>query len=283
MKSIKQIKYDIAYGIYRNKILIWMPILLSVIYFFNFCMKVGGVNEYSHILYHPTFADLFFYGYGGDFEFVFGEDISFAPPIAWLLLWAMCFFSILRYPVENLHHHGQQLLLKTSSRKSWYLSKVIIIFLSYIYYHGIYIGGLFVLNSLYSRFPMKGQIDIDLYSIIMSIDQLYLFREGEIHISYVGIATMFVVGMCICLAQLFLSLVLKPMYTYLGILSFLIGASFLRWYPLFSNYLLLIRLDFIQEGGLNSGIGLMTGVIGIIIFILLGQLYFLKYDILPKE
>lgn len=207
------------------------------------------------------------------------EDTSFLPPIIWLLLWAIYFFSLLRYPVENIHHYGQQLLVKNESRNCWWFSKMIWIICGSAYFHVVYAFVLFICNICISHYPLRGTIDNNVLAYILDINHFYLLKEGA-YISVIFIISAIIMGIFLCMLQLLIALKFKPIYSYLCIIGFLIGSSFLKNSFLVGNYMLLIRLEHFRFEGLDYWNGLVIGIVGCLYVIFLGKEYFLEYDIL---
>ena len=136
MKFTKNIGFDIQNGILKNKDLFLCPIFIAIITFVNFRNQVKQL-EVLHML-NPnsaSFADYWFFLYGGMKEYIPSPGNPFLFPVVWILLFVTPAFLVLNYPVRNMQDIGTQILVYGKSRSSWWMSKCFWNFICTILFH----------------------------------------------------------------------------------------------------------------------------------------------------
>ena len=275
----KQFKADLIICIWllKNKYLI--AVVLYGLFFVSFILSwnnyMSSFVKQSQIT--PTLGDLYFYLLGGCDPFVPGSDKVFVFPSQWILLILYICYLNLYDAYENLQGTGVQLLLRNKSRKKWWISKCLCVLVSVTLYIGI---GTIVtsLLALFCGMDMELSVHVGdmqsilkVYSLQIQKSQSYFFADC--------ILVVFLTIVGICLLQLLLSLVLKPILGFVFISIELLLSSYFMHPILIGNYLMLARSELYVVDGLPIEFGLVSSVILCIASVLCGTIYFNRMDI----
>lgn len=274
----KLVKVDIYHGIWkRNKILVLIfvvAIAINVIYAsitYELITNAGLLqqNEVSS-------ADYILYYIHGMKEYDPEVDQSFLFPALWMFNILTCCFLCLHYPLEDLEKSGKHRLILSQNRREWWLSKciwscsmvsiyyLIEYFISFIF---AWIRGakLSVYASSYTKLVMG-------YGSGKTLEGPYNL------LPFMGLIPLVVMGLC--LLQLAISLVIRPIYSYLVVVTILLASAYYSTPFLIGNFAMPVRSQLFQEEGLSLFSGVMAAIGLGIVSSILGMLIFQKKDIL---
>ena len=118
----KILKYDLKNTIikkYKNYILT----------FFVFCWFL--LDAYMRIFYsdipikNVTVTEIVMFIFNGMKEFVPGSEEPFSFPIMWMVIFVLLLFFTLYYPYNDIMGYGKNVLIASTSRTVWWLSKCV--------------------------------------------------------------------------------------------------------------------------------------------------------------
>lgn len=117
---IHQIRYNFKCGVKKQlwKLLVFVVLLIIILMpYISDCIGTAGVL--------PTYWDFKKYLFNGQAPFSSLESIIFQIPVGWLSLHIIFLFFIGDFPENDLHGFGLICLLKTRSRKTWTVNKLL--------------------------------------------------------------------------------------------------------------------------------------------------------------
>ncbi len=274
----KCLKYDLKCGLLKEYKKYIVAIGLFLIIGFDFFIKMSDIEI--------TVPDYLFYLFFGMEEYVPSPGNKFRFPALWVAVILYVSYITLYYPYKDLNGYGKNILLNTQSKKTWYLSKCTWVTVSTIIY--FLIG--FVVLSLFAIIS-GAEITADVSSKVVLkfipfiTTQQNLFYNDAMY--YKVTILHFVLPVIICvmnnLLQLFLSLFIKPFFSFIFTVSYTIASAYYLKSFMLGNYAMIARSNIFIDNGVNFTDGLIISLGVILVVIISGTILFSKQDILNKE
>ncbi len=246
MKYLKLYRYDLRQGLLAR----WgcWPVIcaVSAFFFFCFCLEVfhffyfevdgfGGINAVG-----LSFGDVVLTQAGGELPpdpNLSVEDFVF--PVKWLFLHALILYFTLGYTSEDLTRCGMQVMTRTGSKLRWWLSKCLWNCTAVVSYYALFMAVLLALTALTGK-----SVSMDL-----NLKLLPAFFGEKLPRWALSGAAMFTAlcvlpcaaGLALNLAQMTLTLYVKPMIAYLIVCAYLMASVLLVHPALIGNYALTVR------------------------------------------
>lgn len=282
MKFIKLLRFDLNEGIMKNKFLLLCPVMIAVTMFISFYSRV---NRYVslHLIQEGkvTFADYYMYLYGGMKEYIPEPGNPFLFPIMWLLIFVAIPFIVVNYPFRDMQSIGQQVLVHSTGRTLWWISKCCWNVIATLLYHGILLGVLLLL-CIFKNIPISRDINLDLQSVVFMVTQEEYFLKCKT-ITIVIIMLPILVSIAMDLFQMMISLFLKPMFSFLVIAVIMVSSSYLLAGYMIGNYAMIMRLSWINEKGVSILTGYIIVALVSVVSVVIGKIKFRNYDIINRE
>lgn len=260
--------HDIRGGILRRRYLL-VPVLFCIPCFD--CMR--RLNGYA-----GSWVDYLMHCFRGSLP---SADIgSFEFPILWLLILGGCMFLNLDYPLNDLTDAGLQVIVRTRRRRDWFLSKCAWNLLSCAVY--VLLGALTALlfalifggNASLINTPGAAERTLSIYVMdSLPIGQALLVA---VVLPYLTIAAL-------NMLQMSLSLVMKPIFSFLICICMLISSAFYATPFLLGNGAMVVRNGILVEGMLDPRTTALTCLGFIILSIIIGIVRFQRMDFLRYE
>ena len=277
---LKLLSYDIRAGIFGRLKSFIFPICVYVFAFIDymlhtrFYVKMGKPPVFGRNL-----GDALLYIYGGMREYDPTVEIRFVFPALWMLLYLLLAYIVLYYPYRDLEENGQNILVRTGGRGLWWLSKCAwnVLHVSLYFLLG---WGVTALGCVIAGVPLT-------MNITPNVNMLFdMFGTGMRHPEELVLETLLLpllVMAAACLAQMALSLFIKPIFSYMVMVAMLVASAYYLNPFLLGNYAMPIRSARMIEEGVRFGMGcaICAGIIGV--SVAAGLIRFQKYDILSRE
>ena len=260
--------HDLRGGILRRRMLL-IPLLFCVPCFDCFRRLGGFAGSWVDYLMHcfrgampPTNI--------GNFEF----------PILWFLILGGCLFLNLDYPLNDLTDAGLQVIVRTRRRRDWFLSKCVWNLVSCAVY--VLLGALtaWLFALLFGDFvsctntPGAAERTLGIYLMdSLPVGQALLVA---VVLPYLTIAAL-------NMLQMSLSLVMKPIFSFLICICTAITSAFVSTPFLLGNGAMVVRNGNLVEGMLPPLTTALTCIGFIIISIIIGLVRFQRMDFLRYE
>lgn len=280
MKFYKLIKYDIRNGIGRKKYMYFAAFLMCLIFVITFCYEVCAY-KLSIVGERKTFTitNILFYFFQGKEPFSPELGNAFVFPVIWLIIFLFSACITLDYPFRNLTGHGIYVLTRVRSRIYWWFSKCIFVFLSTVFYFGIW----YFTTWLFCRIV---GIDVSLHFSEYVNLKLFNMELGTVtkeQIVMLVIILPILTALAINFIQLCLGLLMDRIYCFL-ITAFLLFSSTYFQTPLaIGNFAMIKRSALCADGEMTIRCGILMNVVLITLCIIVGTVRIKKYDIIKKN
>lgn len=274
----KCLKYDLKCGLLKEYKKYIVAIGLFLIIGFDFFIKMSDIEI--------TVPDYLFYLFFGMEEYVPSPGNKFRFPALWVAVILYVSYITLYYPYKDLNGYGKNILLNTQSKKTWYLSKCMWVTVSTITYFliGLVVLSLFaIISGAEITADVSSKVVIKFIPFITT--EQNLFYNDAIY--YKVTILHFVLPVIICvmnnLLQLFLSLFIKPFFSFIFTVSYTIASAYYLKSFMLGNYAMIARSNIFIDNGVNFTDGLLISLGVSLIVIISGTVLFSKQDILNKE
>lgn len=271
------IRFDIYNGILKKKkklasiFMIFLAInILYTNYIFAFikngiipCIKVMNLGDY--IMYYLS----------GISEYIPNKNTPFPLPFLWMFQSLGCCYFCLHYPLEDLRSTGKHRLILCGNRCTWWISKCVWTCVNVlVYYITAYISSLLV-----------GAVVGVSFSGTITEYTIYLLRlTGNMNIApYDGTLQFLIIPLVlcsICILQMLLSLIIKPIYSFIAIATYLLASAYFKTPLLIGNFAMLARSSLIDVNGFSVKTVLFVTLSVMITSIICGNIIFMRKDVL---
>lgn len=279
MKFIRNLKFDIRNGIFKKPFLFLFPFIIATITFSDAFIRIRKLEDFqTPVTRMVSLGDYWFYAYGGMKEYIPSPYNPFQFPVIWVILFLTLSFILLTYPMKDLHNIGAQMLIRSSSRSQWWLSKCLWIFTGTLLYHTLFLGTLTALCAIF-HIPLTASIHTELLKLLFSMDiDTELLTRTFIPLSVFILPPLF--SAAINILQMTLSLFMKPIFSFLIIAILMLSSAYLLSPWLLGNYAMPLRYKWILANGISHKTGIIFSVTLLLLSLICGLYCFRKYDIL---
>ncbi len=259
-KLIKFIGYDIRNGLLRK----W-PVFLATAVACLIAIEQADIS----IKEDAAGIDYIFGIFSGIPRFYISPEALFIIPFLWFVFMLIPAFLIGYYAVDDLNAYGLQLIVKSRSKLSWWISKSIWCLLSVVAYFAVIfavIGGYALLTGR----PLIGDSGnwCEYAGVYTPVD------IGELILH--GIATPALTIFALCMLQMLLSLIFGALAAYVIIIAYNILSAYITSPIFISNYSMLLRDKAYVYDGLNYSQGMIIEVVIIVVTFVTGMVIMKK-------
>lgn len=274
---IKIIRYDLKAGFRTvyNKILMYIGVivLINVIgsHSINQFAETGGLT--------PDVLDYICFVVGGPRYIPKGMIDMYQIPVLWLIIQVMIAYTVGYYAITDLNSYGQQVLLRSVSRRKWWISKIIwnmltVIFM-YVLLFLITIGTAFVSGAKWEWILTE--------PIAQNVCNITMLSGTNREIVMILMIMPVLVTAVLSLLQVTVALIVSPIIGFIVSQSIVFLATIydLKW--LISNYAMLSHNKLTCMSEIDCKEGILLCFIFYIIALMAGTGYFTHCNILPKN
>ena len=276
MKCFKLVRYDLKNGLLRNAVFLLTPLCVAII-----------CNQCRHLLAaweQPCgWAIYLAYCFKG-MQIIHRETLqsAFQIPVLWLLILVLPLAVTLNFPFRDIKTIGTQMLLRSKRRTEWWLCKCVWNLCCTAVYFAIVllIITLFCLcngSALSLATPMAPMMALFSESDITTAVEEMTTGQTVFYL----IIMPFMALAAIDMLEMFLSLLFRPVCSFLFSVALVAASSFVTSPLLIGNYANLARCGAFIHGGLDgvTGFWICSGVV--LFSVLAGSAVFHCRDILP--
>lgn len=277
----KFLRHDLRYGIFLH----WKRCIVTFLMFFCLAFPHFLVLRIYELI-HPDFfnvpvttADYFFAMVGGcgQMEALDGAPSFFSIPTSWSVFVLWLLFVSLYYPFAELRGIGKQLMVLSGSRWNWWFSKCVWVSINTIINFLLaFLASAACALLLGAKFSMQANY--------------YVASELQMHMQHLTSSTTWDMGtsflflcfalIAFALVQLALSVVIRPIFSYLAISAYLFAGIYIQSPWFLGNYLMAARYRLFIDTGVSVGQGFLILIWLIALCVLLGGICFSRMDIL---
>lgn len=171
MNRSNPFRFDLRNGIrFIAKKFLVLPLLVSLVCF-EFMLRLRETASLNHQYAgaQPTLGDFAMYLFGGMKPYFPNPDEPFLFPVSWFLVFGICLFLTLYYPVYDRDTFGKIVIVYSGSRTKWWTAKCAwIIVATFLYFFLCWI--LLLINCLL----YGGQFTL---SVSPYMSDIFLLRE----------------------------------------------------------------------------------------------------------
>ena len=286
---LKLLGYDIRFGFAGNKSLFILTFVTFFILAFMFFNQVN--NLLSHLspviisgeivyidpsLESPSFVDYLLSFFKGIEVYVPSLDRPFTLPVFWMALQVAVALLIVVYPSRDLYTYASQVITRAQSKWMWWISKCLWVVVTVLAFYAIGFAVAFVAGLISGGGIFERNVGIEYYlnglniTNLKSSDFLFLFLLPV------------VVTLALSLLQMALSFIIKPVISFMALMSYHL-ISWVIFSPfLIADYSMIKRNGLFYSQGLTSELMLFVCVALTLVVILAGIPFFRRMSIYPK-
>ena len=256
----------------RKKLLAVALVAAGVIGFSWLVAKALGYGALSF-----SFGDSLAACAGGISIFDPERDLRFRFPAAWILMLLTIAYVTLSYPYRDLMGFGRSVLVASGQRRSWWLSKC-----AWVVAASLASCAVVAMVALAAPAVMGGAMSMRMGP---EVPHALLFESApDASLELLP----FVLSCCcmmvaLCLMQLALSLVVRPVLGFCATASLLLGSAYAFLPALPGNYLMVARTSAVIAEGTDPLVGVGLAVVVAVASVVLGGIYFSRMDCLDRE
>jgi hypothetical protein len=275
----KVLRYDLLNGTLKSAKKYLLAILIFIIAALDFTLRAPGLRRNLNAEV-STVGDYLMYLFYGMNEYEIGSPEPFRFPALWMLVVLFALYIVLYYPYNDLYGYGKQVLVNAGSRSAWWLSKCAWVVSTVLIYFLLLFSTIFIYAKAEGT---SMSLNISKYMYMTFLPAAELKETLPTNLNAEIILMPFLLVLALGLLQLFMSLLVRPILSYsLSIALLVISAYYVH--PCFlGNYAMIARSDKLIETGVNNTVGIYYLLGIIVISIILGWIYFYKFDILSNE
>ncbi len=269
--------YDLKLGISSNIKKLLLFVVLVTAYNIVGSHSIAGYAELNNL--KPDVLDYFCYVLGGPRFIPEGMIEMYQIPVMWLMLQIMIAYTIGYYAVTDLHRYGQQVLLRSTSRTKWWLSKVIWNLITVLIMYSI-VFGITLLSAYVSGASFEWKLTDD---IAMEVCNINMIPE-DVSIILIFIFVMpVIVSVTLSIMQMVIALITSPIIGFIVTQSIAFLATIYTNKIFISNYAMLSHSKYTCFSNIDYHHGLIICGVLMIVSVTAGSIYFMHCNILPKS
>ncbi len=272
-----QVLAELKYGLVSGGYKFILPFIIGVDYADTFIRQIQTYMMHSKQSLQVSFMDCIVYVFRGMREFIHGNP--FEVPVNYLLIIILLALFIGNYPLKDLHGFGKNVLVRSRRKSDWWLSKciwniatVVIFFLSI--YAGVAVRCV-VSSSIFSSI---GNVNADVISVMLSCNKESIYNANVIGVMVLVLPVL--TGIALSLFQMTMAFLTSAVISYISIITIAIFSAYYTVWFLPGNFLMTYRYMQICENGVFLATSLIVDVVIIVVSVIVGYVYFRKYDVL---
>lgn len=271
MNWVKVFQHDVYGGLLRRRYLI-VPVMFALP-----CVLAGKHMAAAGLV--GTWMDYLMYCFKGILPLTEGAN-GFEFPILWFLVMGGCMYIALDYPLNDLTEAGQQVIVRSRSRKGWFLSKCAWNLLSSLLY--VLLG---VLTALVFALISGGRASlVNTPEVSEKLLQIYIMEPvAPAQAVLVAVVLPYLTLAAFTMAQMALCLIMKPVFSFLLCVCVMIMSLFISSPYLPGNGAVVVRNGILVEEFLDPTAMALTCLAVIGGSIIIGLIRFNHMDLLRYE
>ncbi len=278
MSILKFISFDFKNGLARN----WQKYLVvlgvSVLFSFALSNELPRAQEALKLpATAPTLGDYLVNLVAGISKYVFNMGTPFRFPASWLLVFLLVAYITLNYPYRDLMGSGKQLLIEAGSRWAWWLSKCVWVTASVLVFFASCVAGVLIWLAI-----TRGSLSLEVSAAVPTALGFYTksIEPQTWQLDAWLFLSIPLVTIAICLVQMLVSLVVKPIFSFICTIGLLFFSAYFQTDALIGNFLMAARCSSFNDGGMQAQTGIVIAVGTIAIAVIAGGFFFKNMDIL---
>lgn len=274
MNWLKLLRHDLRCGLIRWRYLLIFP--LSALP----CIPCYTDAQLANV--PGTWMDYMLYCFKGSVPMTASPEMSLALPIFWVLAMAGSLLLNLDYFLSDLTQAGQQIMIRSKTRRGWYLSKCAWNLCSCILYMMLLCTSvlLFTLLSGGTVSLQSTPSVMEIYLSELTVEPTLLSGlPGFIAVVLMPLVTLMALNML----QMAMCLLVRPIIGFLISMALLVLSVYCNVPFVLGNGAMAIRSALLVPGGISPGFATLTSIAILLASAILGAWKFQNTDILGLE
>ena len=277
MNRSNPFRFDLRNGIrFIAKKFLVLPLLVSLVCF-EFMLRLRETASLNHQYAgaQPTLGDLAMYLFGGMKPYIPNPDEPFLFPVSWFLVFGICLFLTLYYPVYDRDTFGKMVIVYSGSRTKWWTAKCAwIIVATFLYFFLCWI--LLIINCLL----YGGQFTL---SVSPYMSDIFLLREtvppDQWNVCHVLLLMPPLITSSFGILQMLLTLWFRPIICFLISAILMLASAYFCVPVLILNYAFCIRSNEILVDGFSFPSGIVYALALSLLCMFIGRHRFRNFDL----
>ena len=279
MKFCKLLQYDLRRGVIRNWIFLFVPV----------CVAIICISFRQSLLFWQTYGfqdvSASWALYVADFFKGLADvdrERGFQIPVLWMLGLLFPLFITLNYPFRDIKTIGVQLLLRSESRVGWWLAKCVWCLCCTVVYFLLTYGTVTVLCAVWDiplTLEISGDSIIVLFADTGMMPDVQEVSAGQVILTVLVLP--FLTVTALNMLELLLSLIIRPVYSFLACVSLVAASAYAKSPILFPNYANIARSGAFFVTGMDGRLGIAICLAVVVFSVAAGAAVFRRWDILP--
>ncbi len=263
-------------GIYRNGILLIIPIIVAIAQCRECHSLISMMNNEDMLSTGGTILDYYMYCSRGMSVFHFDPKEYFIIPIYWFTLQICISYFIGYYSHNDFTQNGRNLFLAIKDRKSWWDSKCLWCISSVVLNYAVF-ALTAVISAAFCGAEWKLDITADFMTKVFDANMEYMSGGEAVFVSFL-LPCLITIGLC--LLQILFGFLTTPVVGFACMCGvYVLSAYYTKWFML-GNYAMWLRSTYLSDEGVNPVSGLILGVMLSVCVWYGGRMYFADKDIL---
>lgn len=225
-----------------------------------------------------TFGDMVVSVLGGIMKYEPDKGDVFRFPAAWSLLLMAVAYVPLSYPYRDLMGFGKNVLVASGSRISWWLSKCL-----WVVAATLASFTMFLVLSAGAALMVGGNLSLAISTGLPTLAG-FMAMTSPISCDLPAFLAVAAVVICsLCLLQMALSLVVRPVLSFALTAGLLLTSAYVYSPLLLGNYLMVARTTGVAQEAMDPATGFALAVVVGVASVVCGGAYFSRMDCMGKE
>lgn len=269
------LKHDIFEGIICKWKYYFLAILFFVFVDFVFVTNVNSSFSALNINIQCSISDIVINTFLGNEPFDPAVNKGVNLSITWFVFHALLFSFISFYITNDLKKNTTSLLLRVRSKKLWWTSKYIWCIATVFLYYSLFFAIAIIFASCF------GTASFDVSNLIA--DEFFGMQIKNISVwkmLFSSLLLPMIISVAIAVFESALSLVLKPIYSFIVLICYLVASTFYYSEYLLFNFSMVIRNNFEGVNGVSNQYGMLIAILIIVVSYFAGMTFIKRKDIL---
>lgn len=279
MMFYKFIRYDLMYGLlYR-----WRAYALTFLLFTLSCSPMISLHHRASQTFVNlpsfTYGDHILYLFAGMKEYIPSSGERFFLPTLWIFVILLFLYLTLYYPYRELMGFGKQMIVLSQHRVYWWISKCVWAVSSAFLYSVVLVAA----ALLFAYFTGAESC----FAVSELFPSFLPFAADSLHAYPWNLFSFFAavpfVFMLLGLLELLLSLILRPIFSFVIVSAYVLLGTYFKFPVFIGNFAMAARSEVFVSDGFSPSTGILICCFGRVITICAGWLYFRRMDIMSTE
>lgn len=277
MNKSKLFLFDLRSGIrFVVKKLLIVPVFVSLVCF-EFTLRLKEINLLNpqYVDVQPTLGDFAIYLFGGMKPYIPNPDEPFLFPVSWFLVFGICLFLTLYYPVHDRETFGKMVIAYSGSRTKWWFSKCAwIITATAVYFICCWI--ILGINCLIYGGDFTLSVSFYMGDIFL-LSETVPPEQWDVH--HVLLFMPPLIASACGILQMLLTLWFRPIICFLMSAIIMLASAYFCTPIFIVNYAFCIRSNEILPNGFSFTVGILYALALSLLCMLIGRHRFQNFDL----